>query len=509
MTFFKVTPPLIPETSPVLSASSFCLKPLFPLALVAQLMVAPPLHADPWVTHPGTKARAMGTAFVSVADDASAAWYNPAGAARLNTLTLEYATAPSVTTTQLQNNFDLSSPTLVNAWNDYSDDDDKLFFAAVAKGIGLFVHQPYNLQFPIQAKLNPRSFDEARPFGGTDTTGEVIDSVEGNLAQEVTIFGLVLSRELQLADQGFLNAVSLGLTLEYIDNEVTSGEGNSSSNFANDDALVVVPDNFLCTLPEDEPGTYSSCVQDTSNTNITDIDPSEYNGDGLSGSIGTIVSLYQPAPDEFWVPKVQFGGVYRFESFYGGYDEDITISRYRDGFGGEVVIAAEDLFVSKPASWDVGLSMASSFRLPREWGLGVLSLAMQYGETLYSSAGALLNADYQRTAFGGELQIITPQDISVSFRLGTYQAKAPDAPRVVGLSGAGLPFPDTKAITYGVGVNWKEFSVEFAVEDRTLENALVCQAGTNCTVDSGDFDQQFYSVSLRYSKALFGDGALF
>ncbi|MFW6099755.1 MAG: hypothetical protein ACOC90_00075 [Bacteroidota bacterium] len=36
-------------------------------------------HASPRMNYPGTRARAMGTAFTAIADDASAIWYNPAG----------------------------------------------------------------------------------------------------------------------------------------------------------------------------------------------------------------------------------------------------------------------------------------------------------------------------------------------------------------------------------------------------------------------------------------------
>jgi len=50
-----------------------------------------------FVNYPGTRAKAMGGAFVAVADDSSAWWYNPAGVATKGAdLTLEFSTVPLI-----------------------------------------------------------------------------------------------------------------------------------------------------------------------------------------------------------------------------------------------------------------------------------------------------------------------------------------------------------------------------------------------------------------------------
>lgn len=51
----------------------------FAFVTVSLLLFVSCLHASPRMNYPGTRARAMGSAFTAIADDASAVWYNPAG----------------------------------------------------------------------------------------------------------------------------------------------------------------------------------------------------------------------------------------------------------------------------------------------------------------------------------------------------------------------------------------------------------------------------------------------
>jgi hypothetical protein len=54
------------------------------------------IKADPWTSFSGSKARGMGTAFVAIANDPSAAWLNPAGLYQMQGLnvSLETGNAP-------------------------------------------------------------------------------------------------------------------------------------------------------------------------------------------------------------------------------------------------------------------------------------------------------------------------------------------------------------------------------------------------------------------------------
>ena len=54
----------------------FCL-----VQFTVSLQIISIVYADPFMSYPGTRAKAMGGAFCAVADDASSVWYNPAGVA--------------------------------------------------------------------------------------------------------------------------------------------------------------------------------------------------------------------------------------------------------------------------------------------------------------------------------------------------------------------------------------------------------------------------------------------
>ncbi|MEW5804182.1 MAG: hypothetical protein AB1847_18965 [bacterium] len=92
--------------------------------------------ADPFMSYPGARAKAMGGAFTGIADDASAVWYNPAGVAgEEHNLTLECSQAMT------RSNDGGSLGTGSTAWfmgGEYSLDEF---------GIGLFYYPPYTVRY--------------------------------------------------------------------------------------------------------------------------------------------------------------------------------------------------------------------------------------------------------------------------------------------------------------------------------------------------------------------------
>ena len=99
------------------------------------LLLATDVWADPFLSYPGTRAKAMAGAFVAVADDSSACWYNPAGLATESfDLTLEFSQAPGF-----------------NDNREYSNEGTSIFLGfkggSEKIGGGLFLYSPYSISY--------------------------------------------------------------------------------------------------------------------------------------------------------------------------------------------------------------------------------------------------------------------------------------------------------------------------------------------------------------------------
>ncbi len=99
------------------------------------LLIIKNVWADPFISYPGTRAKAMGGAFVAVADDSSACWYNPAGLATEGLdITLEYSQAPKFN----------------DNW-EYSNKGKSIFggikIGTKDLGIGFFLYSPYHISW--------------------------------------------------------------------------------------------------------------------------------------------------------------------------------------------------------------------------------------------------------------------------------------------------------------------------------------------------------------------------
>lgn len=102
-----------------------------------------PSLADPFMSYPGARAKALGGAFTGIADDASAAWYNPAGlAGETHNLTLEWSQA--VTRDKEGGSLKAGS----SAWFTGGQISYDEF------GIGLFYYPPYTVKY-WASDLNP------------------------------------------------------------------------------------------------------------------------------------------------------------------------------------------------------------------------------------------------------------------------------------------------------------------------------------------------------------------
>ncbi len=133
------------------------------------------VFADPFISYPGTRAKAMGGAFVAVADDSSSCWYNPAGIANWGfDFTLEYSQAPSYN-------------------NDKYDNTGDSFFVGVKLGaerrggLGLYFYSPYSIAYSFNVTEDNANFDY----------------LYGYLDETVYIFGLTISMGSENAKIGF------------------------------------------------------------------------------------------------------------------------------------------------------------------------------------------------------------------------------------------------------------------------------------------------------------------
>jgi hypothetical protein len=441
--------------------------------------------ADPWTTFPGTKARGMGTAFVAIANDPSAAWHNPAGLYQMKgmNISLEGGNAPKYNLDdgrgmvfnkllhpQTGENIDFFYG---SSWTETVTGNESYFLSwnmgnGKTYGLGLYYYQPYNI--------------ETTQLRGT------VKYLSGYIVEDVAIYGSGYSGDLYLnKDSKWFSSLHYGFTVEYIDVTTDGTE-----------------------LLFDLDGTNT----DTKPVPIDSIDVQE----GWTGSFGFLATIYNGHLGDRWSPTVKVGGVYRMDAYSSAKSQDIS---YYDEQVGNITLKTQDYFNAKPASWDFGVSANMKISSGPSFGLLSLEVATQIGETEFDSV--LTDMNYRKQALGMALRLTRPRGHfvrQIELRLGYYQEQS-DSPKNKVLihnnnlradeSGNdnfrdGLIYPDVSGFTWGVQLAFDGgYLLEFANEHRNLENALFCNVTDSVTdrcersLTNRKFSETYWTVALRYN----------
>jgi len=162
------------------------------------LLLATDVWADPFLSYPGTRAKAMAGAFVAVADDSSACWYNPAGLATESfDLTLEFSQAPGF-----------------NDNREYSNEGTSIFLGfkggSEKIGGGLFLYSPYSISYRFRVPDDSVYYDYL--YGYLDET-LYISGLVGALGNKFIKLGASLEMiYLDFGDSAFYGASWWGTT---------------------------------------------------------------------------------------------------------------------------------------------------------------------------------------------------------------------------------------------------------------------------------------------------------
>jgi hypothetical protein len=105
-----------------------------------------------------------------------------------------------------------------------------------------------------------------------------------------------------------------------------------------------------------------------------------------------------------------------------------------------------------------------------------------------------LKSEYDRLAFGVELQIITPQNLSVFLRFGLSETESDGETTSVDFDPELPPYTDSiESTSYGIGIVFgadNQLVLDYAIEDREIFGAK----GTTF----GDYDESLHSFSVSY-----------
>ena len=435
-----------------------------------------PLKADPWTSFPGTKARGMGTAFVALANDPSAAWHNPAGLYQMfgTNLSIETGNAPKYETSQEFHEFRLPGGEveflMANSWIESGEDNNSSFVSlnhgdGKTFGVGLYYYEPYFINYLANSKA----------YAAQD-----IGLTRGFVKEKVNITGLGYSADLYSTEtRKWFSNLYYGFTIEYVKNSTDGTRFEHISGLTNYDRV-----------------------------RFTSIDVAE----GWSGSTGFMSTLYKGHSGEVLSPTIKLAGVYRFSTFSEARPPELEI----DGFVVKDDIGS--LFNSKPPSWDVGLS-ASKINLTSAPGFGLLSMSMSYqiGETTFDSI--LTDMDYRKKAFGASLRLTREKGTffqQFELRVGSY-SEVSDSPLNTVLNSQqlisnetgnrvnhdlGMAYPDVAGLTWGFQVAMSNgLLFEFASEKRTLERAYSCfDNGPYSAADckARDLSSRYWTGAIRY-----------
>ena len=393
----------------------FCLMLFFTWCLMVSLV-----YADPFMSYPGTRAKAMGGAFCGIADDASAVWYNPAGIAGDDSFDfiIEWSKAIVQKDETKGNIFDLSQ---------YGIDPDSLaaeknkFFVSFKFsnrnnyssdriGFSLYYVSPYTIDWYFPPKTN---------------AGEAF----GTFEEDLNIYGLAA------AFSAYEQLFKFGFTLEYVkidfkpENLKIVSNYNSQTNYIENLSLIHTSAN------------------------------------GFSYSFGIISVLMD---NKQYAVKLKAGSVYRAEStssISSGLssdeekDEDEKLSSEEEAYIKMKVNAAEKLLFEKPSSFDYGFSLSKGFYSLRS----VFLVSLQHSRTDWSNSNDTIQNKYKKTSFGTEWQIASNTRTFFShfaFRGGWYESKST------------LPkqgWPDVKGTTFGIGILYDGiWGLDLTYEDRDI-----------------------------------------
>jgi hypothetical protein len=148
--------------------------------------------ADPRISYPGTRARAMGGAFTAIASDSSAIWYNPAGLAlQGKDIIVEYSSA-------VEMNKDTGR---------FDDSNESYFLASKwakgdGSGFGLAFYQPYILEFTLP---------------NTGFVNDYNETITGRLVENMNVFSFGFAGHLDKAKNFRLGGTVELLWLNYED----------------------------------------------------------------------------------------------------------------------------------------------------------------------------------------------------------------------------------------------------------------------------------------------------
>ncbi len=265
------------------------------LITILTIVLKEKVYADPWFNYPGTRARAMGGAFVAIADDSSACWYNPAG----------LATEGS----------DFSLEVYQMATPDAFYDDEKeyngfLGFKAGNQnvGVGFLIFAPY--------KIGLYFYD----YYYDDYYGYYYD-INGYLNETVYIssFGFAFGNRF----------IKLGIAFEYLLLDY------SESNIKVYDYY----DYYDYYYYYDYYNSYETSLKEDFSM-------------GVSGSVGILIHPMNLKDHNL---DLRIGAVYRFPSSLKISNEEYTIYDYY-GYPITIALDLEEILFKKPSSYDVGIA---------------------------------------------------------------------------------------------------------------------------------------------------------
>jgi hypothetical protein len=317
--------------------------------------------ADPFISYPGTRARAMGGAFTAIAEDASAVWYNPAGVAGGSEIDFVFEWSQAISRkldVDIENDIDTLKGNEVGELN---NDKNKIFLGISWEdqkwGGGFFYLSPYtiNWYFPPKHQLG---------------------TAFGEIEEDMHIVGLAGARSL-LNDR-----LKIGVSLEYV--------------------LIKYDDDKLRYIYDYSGGSYWYKKAN-----------SDMDANAFSGSIGVLATPINYKPLAL---KVKIGGVYRFQSSASpATEKDETATHVEE-------VITDQLVFNKPASYDIGISFTkgftaikSQFTFSAQYGFTDWSKANDYLENDYSKTS--FGAEWQI------LQKLAIFD-AISFRGGFYESVA-------------------------------------------------------------------------------------
>jgi hypothetical protein len=389
------------------------------------------VYADPFMSYPGTRAKAMGGAFCGIADDASAVWYNPAGVAAGESFDFVVDWMESISQDTETKGDKLDNSQYGVDPQTLDNEETKLFVAIkwshsfgrkivrnvkkskagakvdwgeslrvkekVSNGYALYYISPYTIDWYYPPKYQ-------------------LDKTFGNFREDMNIYGFAM------AFSSHNDRIKYGFTAEYL-----------NIKYDTDDLYLVNDKDINYYYYEKIETDYNHAY-------------------GFSGSLGILGILYNNDRHSF---RVKLGATYRFGSSCSADTGDAKNEEERAAINISEVISDQMVF-SKPSSYDIGFSLSKSFTSLRSAFL----FAGQYGETDWSQSNDSIDNKYTKTSLGAEWQIASKNDFRFAFRAGMYTSEA---------SKPDQGWPDVSGLTFGIGtLIYENFGVDCTYEFRNI-----------------------------------------